>query len=189
MPVKPLAPRHTVEDLGSSLLITIPSPRKWFLVIHLIIQVLVWVLMEVIILGAVIIGIENNGYSSSSAFIGIWLILFTLMGFFALYALLWQLAGREEVEVNTQSITIRHVLFGLNFPKEYSSNYFKDIRISIATTRNTGWPFMFESWGLGGGTIAFDYGAKTYRLANSLDEAEAKQIIAEIQQKFPQYKN
>jgi hypothetical protein len=39
------------------------------------------------------------------------------------------------------------------------------------------------------GSLAFDYGARTFRFGTSIDEAEAKQIVAEIQQKFPQYKN
>jgi hypothetical protein len=39
------------------------------------------------------------------------------------------------------------------------------------------------------GSIAFDYGARTFRFGSGVDEAEAKQILAEIQQKYPQYKN
>ena len=39
------------------------------------------------------------------------------------------------------------------------------------------------------GNISFDYGAKTFKFAGGVEEAEAKQIIAEIQQKFPQYKS
>ncbi len=39
-------------------------------------------------------------------------------------------------------------------------------------------------WGVGGGTIAFDYGAKTYRFGAQLEEAEAKQIIQAVRERF-----
>jgi hypothetical protein len=39
------------------------------------------------------------------------------------------------------------------------------------------------------GAVAFDYGAATFRFGAGIDEAEAKQIVAEIQQKFPQYRS
>jgi hypothetical protein len=36
-------------------------------------------------------------------------------------------------------------------------------------------------WWLGGnGTVAFDYGARTYRFGRGIDEAEAKQVVAEL---------
>jgi hypothetical protein len=35
-------------------------------------------------------------------------------------------------------------------------------------------------WGIGGGLIAFDYGAKTFRFGASLDEAEAQDIVKEL---------
>lgn len=41
------------------------------------------------------------------------------------------------------------------------------------------------SWWLGGvGMIAFDYGARTYRFGRGVDEAEAKQLVAELQRRL-----
>lgn len=34
--------------------------------------------------------------------------------------------------------------------------------------------------GIGSGTVAFDYGSKTYRFGERVDEAEAKQIVQEL---------
>ncbi len=42
---------------------------------------------------------------------------------------------------------------------------------------------------MGEGLIAFDYGARTFRIGSGVDEAEAKQVILIIQQRFPQYRN
>jgi hypothetical protein len=35
-------------------------------------------------------------------------------------------------------------------------------------------------WGIGGGLIAFDYGAKTFRFGASVDESEARDIVSEL---------
>jgi len=43
----------------------------------------------------------------------------------------------------------------------------------------------FVLWGLTGGHIAFDYGAKTYRFGAGVDEAEAKQIVKQIVDRYP----
>ena len=49
-------------------------------------------------------------------------------------------------------------------------------------------PFNFSAslqfWGVGGGAIAFDYGARTYRFGGGVDEAEANQIIATIKERY-----
>jgi hypothetical protein len=50
-------------------------------------------------------------------------------------------------------------------------------------------PWSFKAslffWGIGGGNIAFDYGAKTYRFGASLEEAEARQLVKTIKERFP----
>jgi hypothetical protein len=33
-------------------------------------------------------------------------------------------------------------------------------------------------------TIAFDYGARTYRFGRGIDEAQAKQVVAELQRRL-----
>jgi hypothetical protein len=191
MPVTPPAPRHISEDLGNSILITIGSQRKWFLVLYLVFQVLVWLVMEVFF-GAVIVGpLSKHGFHASDGLmlLGVWLLLFTAAGLVAVYAFFWQIVGRETIEVSSQSMTVKRVLFGLGIPKEYLADHLKDFRASSDSGYRAGWSSMFAMWGLVGGTIAFDYGAKTYRIGVGIDEAEAKQIIAEIRQKFPQYRN
>jgi hypothetical protein len=37
----------------------------------------------------------------------------------------------------------------------------------------------------GGGTIAFDYGAKTFRFGGGLDEAEASHLIELLKSRYP----
>jgi hypothetical protein len=78
---------------------------------------------------------------------------------------------------------------GLGFPREYSAEHIKALRISTNMNANDifGWSRAGRFYGLGGGFIAFDYGSKTINIGSGIDEAEAKQILAEITQRFPLY--
>lgn len=69
------------------------------------------------------------------------------------------------------------------------------MRVSSILLARHSWAFRDDSlaisllWGTWEkGFIAFDYGAKTYRFGESLDEAEARQIVALIHQRFPHYR-
>lgn len=42
-----------------------------------------------------------------------------------------------------------------------------------------GWVVGLEAW-MGGGVIAFDYEPRTFRFASSIDEAEARGIVARM---------
>ena len=190
MPVKLPAPRHNTEDLSNSLIVTIPSPRKWYVIAYLILQILVWLVLELLVIGFVVLPwVEHKATGDGVLYLGAWLFLLTVLGFVAMYAFIWQVIGKERVELGSLSIKISRNLLWFIPPREYSAAHIKYMRVSFPSQSRIPGGLMFEAWGLVGGMIAFDYGAKTFRFGGALDEAEAKQIIAEIQQKFPQYKN
>ena len=106
-----------------------------------------------------------------------------------MYTFLWQLVGREEIEITSSSITLSQVVLFFRRPKEYANEYIKDLRTSpMGMNEMYKWSRSLAFYGVGGGIIVFDYGAGTIRLGSGIDEAEGKQIIVEIQQKYPQYK-
>jgi hypothetical protein len=37
-----------------------------------------------------------------------------------------------------------------------------------------------QFWGIGGGPVTFDYGARTFRFGASVDEAEARDIVNQL---------
>jgi hypothetical protein len=53
-----------------------------------------------------------------------------------------------------------------------------DLRVSAPTLGNFDFRAGLQFWGIGGGVIAFDYGAATVRFGAGLDEGEAKSIVA-----------
>ena len=194
MVVKPPGPKHTSEDLGDKLLISIPSLKNWFLVFFLGFWLILWVIGEVGILLFLILDTGKNGYDGPPIlFLIVWIIFWTIGGGFAIYQLAWQIAGKEVVEVTTQGITISRAVLGLHSSKEYSANYIKELRVS-SSNMNLSHPMLMWSYSSSSpwrhnviGSLAFDYGAQTFRFGMSIDGAEAKQIVAEIQQNYPQY--
>jgi hypothetical protein len=186
MPIKPYSARHTTEDLGTTLQITIPSQKQWFQIIFLCVWLTGWLVGEITVSGALLIG---NPSGPPVPFLLVWLLGWTLGGAYSLYMLSWLLFGKEIIAVSAQSLITKRVVLGLGFPKEYSAEYVRALRISATANAQSmsSWTRTNAFYGMSGGWIAFDYGAKTIHFGAGIDEAEAKQILAEIGRRFPQY--
>jgi len=186
MVVNPPLPKHKTEDLGDKLIISMPSRKILPFILVFGIWSLFWLSMEIGLIAAIFTPSKYN-ILSVSLFI-IWFIFWNLLGAFLLYNLFWQLIGKEEIRITSQSITISQVILGYKRSKEYLAEHMKEFGIARATMHEL--MFRREGFPIGSnlGMISFDYGARTFKFAGSIEEAEAKQIIAEIQQKFPQYK-
>lgn len=205
--VQPPKPRYQVEDLGTSLRLVIPSRKNWSVVAFLSFWLMFWLLGELSVIGVVGVNLFRGllgrtleqlaeaGWSfpevgAGVLFLLVWLIAWTTGGGYALYTWLWLVTGKEEVEVDGQAITIRHRILGLSRPKSFLVDHIRDVRIGPAIHSSIlGWPRAPGIWGIAEGSIAFDYGARTFRFASGADEAEAKQILRIIWDRFPQYRN
>jgi hypothetical protein len=187
MPVEPTAARHTSEYLFDSLKITIPSTRQWLKILFLGFWLTGWAFGEYTVLSILLNG---KAFEGPLLFIIAWLGGWTIGGGYAIYILFWQLAGSEVIIISQSGITTSRSIFGfMFFPKEYSFEYIKSLRVSTATRSISifSWSWEKEFYGLSGGCIAFDYGAKTINFGVGIYEAEAKQVLAEVQQRYPQY--
>jgi len=187
VPIKPFSARHTTDDLGDTLRINIPSQKQWFLILFMGFWLIGWAFGEVSALGMFFGG---QGFGGPGLFMIAWLGGWTIGGAWAIYILAWQLFGKEVIEITNQAIITKRVVFGLGFPNEYSFEYIKVLRVSVNVNTNDmfGWSRAGRLYGLSGGLIAFDYGSKTINFGSGIDEAEAKQILTEITQRFPQYR-
>jgi len=186
MPVKPLAPRYTIEDLGDKLVVSMRSLKIWSAIFVFGIWSFCWAGIEIFLIFALVNGkatVKGDRFSFA-----IFTLLWTGLGAFFIYNLLQQLLGKEEIQVTDQAITISQVVLGYRRSKEYLAEYIKDLglmHVGMQDLVSREAPFPWRSHL---GSISFDYGARTYRFAASLDDAEAKQLIAAMQQKYPQYK-
>ncbi len=171
MPVVPPAPRFRIENNESGMRIIIPHRKNWGVILFIVVGLVLSIVSEVSFSK---INKTNPAFAidqiSNFVFIGLIVAI-----------LVWQVVGREVLQVTTHSISIANQVFFLSIPKEYESQYIKDLRISQPFDSN--WlTFIFGQY-----LIAFDYGARTYRFGRDCDEAEAKMILAEIAQRYPQY--
>lgn len=193
--VQPFAPRHVTTDLGDTLRITLPSRKRWFTLIASAFFAVVWLSVTVPMVGlggATLLG-ELRADPAALASDGfffifglIWLTVWSIAGLTAGYTALWGLAGREIIEVSPLAIRLARRVPGWGRARQYLAEHLQDLRVSPQAlpdwwARRSAWPSATL------GQLAFDYGARTIRFGDC-DEAEAKQILAEIEQRFPQYR-
>jgi hypothetical protein len=198
MTVQPFPSRYTAADQGDRLVITLPARRDWITIVFLGVGSLVVLGVDVALLigvGAGIAARPAHGDPSIglgeavgvSLFALAWFTIWTAGGLFALYTWLWQVTGREVIEVGPEGISLSRRVLGLGRVKTYLADHIQDLRVSpspfasLGTWRGSRQPFAML------GSLAFDYGARTIRFADT-DEAEAKQILKEIQRRYSRYK-
>ena len=128
---------------------------------------------EISAIGALFGGSDTEG----SWFLTFWLVGWTVGGGLAIYIWFWMLAGIERVILGADSLLVRKEIFGVGRGKEYSLEHVSNVRVAPPSDP---WSSGMRFWGVGGGLVAFDYGAKTFRFGNGLDEAEASMIVQDL---------
>ncbi|MDZ4170492.1 MAG: hypothetical protein U1E26_12705 [Coriobacteriia bacterium] len=93
------------------------------------------------------------------------------------YMLLWALAGSERVVLTPRSLVLQRRLLGVPIvTREYATEHVARIRYSPT-------PYM-RPWNLWssilGCSVAFDYGAMTYRFGVGLAESDARNLVEAI---------
>jgi hypothetical protein len=175
----PAKPRAQVVDEPSGLRVTIPARRNWFLLFFLPVWLAGWVVGEVAVGGKLF---TDPPSGSEGFFLLVWLVFWTIGGVLFTFFWLWNLAGREVVTLDEEALTIRYALGSAGWSRRFDRREVRDLRASQSVSMD------FRSslgWWLGGfGTVAFDYGARTYRFGRGIDEAEAKQVVAELRRRL-----
>jgi len=195
--IQPRKARHSILEEGSTLKITIPSRKSLYTILFLGVWMGGWVFGEVSAAGQVFGGLLPNSSQAETHVSGgidlftlVWLVGWTIGGVFALYTLLWQLAGKEKIEVSYESIKVQRAVLGLGRVKEYLAAHVKSLRVAPPSDiRNQfGRLRSLGMMGASGGILTFDYGAETAHFGEGIDEAEAKQILETILLRFPNYR-
>jgi hypothetical protein len=191
MAVKPLPPRHATEHIGDKVVISIPARRYWLTAVFGA-WLIVVLLAGVIMLGVLVFsGPKSQAPTLLLAAIG---LAWTVFGAVGIWVQASRLFGREVVEVTGRSLSIVQVALGLRTARrEYLADHIKALRVS-SSNMDFAHPLLiyyslYYLWHHNMGPLAFDYGAGTFRFGSGVDEAEAKQILSEILEKYPQYKN
>jgi hypothetical protein len=176
MRIEPTEPRYTVVRSGSGVTVTTRPRRNWLMLLFIGVWLGGWTIGGATALAQVLRPGEGR------AFLFFWLAGWLCGELYAITVVLWQLTGREEITISSGNLEHRVCAGGLSRAREFTGANIKHLRASPQTLS----PWMDQrSWmpplfGAGHGAIAFDYGAKTYRIGAGLDEAEARLVLAEI---------
>jgi hypothetical protein len=175
--INPSTSRVTVTDGPSGLGLLIPPKRNWFIILFMGFWLCLWAAGEIMVPIQFLKG-EIPGITE--VFVLAWLGVWTVGGAFAIYLWLWNLMGRQIITMHGDTLTARRDMGGYGFSKEYDLTHVRDLRVSARGSNAWDYSASLEFLGLGGGLVAFDYDAKTYRLGAGLDEAEAKLVVKKI---------
>lgn len=178
----PSASRVAVSDSPDGLGLLIPPKRNWFISLFMGFWLCMWAVGEIMIPMQFFKG-EIPGITET--FVLAWLGAWTVGGGVAIYLWIWNLLGRQIITMHGLTLTTRRDIGGYGFDKEYDLTQVRDLRVSAMGFIAWYFSASLEFLGLGGGRVAFDYGAKTYRLGAGLDEAEAKFVVRKITDRYP----
>ncbi len=179
--IQPADSRITITDTPQGLRIVMPCRRSWFVICLLGFWICGWAVAEVMV---AIQFLNGDAPPEGEFFMLTWFGVWTVSGVFAIYAWLWQVLGKEIVNVHGQRFRIRRDIGGFGFDKEYDLLQMRDLRVGQVAFNPLEFSSSLKLWGIGGGVIAFDYGIRTYRFGTGLDEAEAKHVVTAIKQRY-----
>jgi hypothetical protein len=183
MKIAPAAPRATSRHTQDGLEISIPAKRNFALVLFLGAWIVGWSFGEIFVTRELLIGHD----AAPKAFMGAWLVMWTIGGACAIYTWLWTLKGREIILLRPDALVIKRDLLGFGWPKEYDIQHAKNFRVAPMSMNPIDFASALNFWGVGGGPIAFDYGAGTVRMGSGLDEAESRSVVTQLtsEHQFP----
>lgn len=167
--------RATIENIGGQVCIRIPTTKNILKILLLGAWLGAWFIGETTVVAQLLSGKSHGGDS----FLFFWLCGWTVGGCWAIFILLWSLAGRERITVAQGMLKIEKNILGFGQSREYSLSSTRDFRVvadgnsnSFFANRNA-----MSFWGYVNGPIVFDYGMKTIKFGLGIDEAEAKYIL------------
>ena len=171
----PYSGRAIINEDFDRIEIVIPGKRNYFVLLFFCAWIVGWFFGET----SVLTMFGRDG--AIDLFMIAWLTGWTLGGIFVVSTILFMLLGKETIEAGQGTISIRNQALFFLSPKVYDLNEIKHIRAVEEFSMYNGFRFGQRQKGVlsnfNSGTIKFDYGLKTVKFGNDLDEAEARHII------------
>jgi len=175
--------RYQLEETASGIVISIPSRKNWFIILFLGFWLIGWAVGEISVIGILSAGIfklVSNGLPEIATSVP-----GAFGGAFAIYAWLWQVKGFERISLSFDAFVIEKLTPIWKRKKEYRLKDVVSLRLSNSSSSMWTMSGSMEFWGISGGRLVFDYGAKTVQFGSGIDEAEAKFLIKDIEKKHP----
>ncbi len=175
---KRFAGRAKINQNFNSMNIEIRARKYWLAIIFGIVWMGGWLWSETFAISLVF---NLNTPLLIKPFILLWLIIWTLGGMLIGHWILWQLIGREVINIKEGIFTLEQSIKGIGPKEMYEINSIKNIDLNRVEDSDFWENNTPESmFGHSGGKIKFDYGTETITFAKEINEAEAKMILEEL---------
>ncbi len=180
MIIKPEQNRAVIRQDGGTIFIDIPSTKNIPVMLFLSLWLVGWAF------GVYTATLSlMKSHPAGGMFILVWLAFWIFGGCFAGGTILWNLFGKESIQLDGQFISIKQHVFGIGKLKQYQVSDIKQLRIVALPEALMKINGAFNNMPGITGRLAFDYGSKTYSFARDIDEAEAKEILKKILMRHP----
>lgn len=177
-----LSARFNVDIVDGAEVFAIPAGRNWFVIPFLAVWLTMWTFGGIMAITQAMAG---------DAFLAIWLAFWALGWVFAASWIGWQIGGRTLLSAKDGAFVYRWKMPLVSRTKRYDASQIRNFGAGDM-------PWSFGGWGanmmrssyppftpMQVGSIKFDYGARTVRVAPGLDEAEARMIVQRLRPKLP----
>ncbi|MBN1315999.1 MAG: hypothetical protein JXA42_11040 [Anaerolineales bacterium] len=182
-------PRYIKSELAAGINIRIPREIELFNMLFTGFWLLGWSIGELIVIAIFIGELVNKVTVMTNDFPVLHLVLFlgvwSFSGIFLLIEWQWHIKGFEVIKIYGDSLILEQQSYFYKRSKQFRLEKVELLRVT--NPKKDIWS-MLSGLGMLGKTErtrAFDYGAKTIRFGIGLDEAEAKMILDDIQQEYP----
>jgi hypothetical protein len=179
--------RVIVREERGNLRLIIPPRRsfaKALVIVFLCTWLGGWAFCEIFTLGQLIRGeIDRSGF----VFILFWLLGWTVGGIAVVSVIVYQAFGKEEITFAPDVVTVARKALGVGTSKRYAVSDANNLRLYFQGTTGNSDMFNFNAFNsrrLNRGTMAFDYGMKTVRFGNDVDDAEVRYLLDLIGDRF-----
>jgi hypothetical protein len=181
----------TDDEIGG-FRITIPAQRNIPMLLFLAIWLCGWAIGEVMVPIDALVGLTSGqgkmGGGEGLLLLLVWFPFWTVAGLVIMFALWWNLAGREVVILSDGALVVRREVGSLQRSRSFDLAGVRNLRYAPLVynffSMSGSWGYQLQILGVGGGTVAFDHGGKTHRFGIGLSEIEANRLVTTIKQSY-----
>lgn len=170
--------RAKIKEKDGEFIITIPSKKNLFGLIILTFTLPIYIFIA----SSILPKFKSINDNSIDQFTLIWLIGSIVFLIIFLFILLWGIFGVERLIFNDRRVMFEKTIFGFGIKKVLMRTKLCNFRFE-RVFENFYHARSLSFWGLGKGKIKFDCAFRTYSFGLGLDDAEARYLAKELNEK------
>lgn len=180
--VEPGKGQLLIERVGSRLRIVTAPAAQGEVATSLIFMLPLLALMIVATLAEMLSG--RLGQGPSLLFVALVPLLFLVMGFGMIKALLWELAGKETIELSSSVLWhFKQIPFFRRLDRVFMAADISNLRLTPPPVARFGARRQMPDFGFEEGALSFDCAGATHYLGQGLDEAEARYVLDQMRKR------